>query len=156
AQLARHLKAATADGGHRLERVANPPPVQMLIPGFTVKQLPVDLPNINNVKYRADGKLVALGYNGNIYVLSDTDGLEDRADLFWDNQGRLQSPTGMDLTPPGYAKGNGVFVAGKGKIALIVDTDGDEKADKEIIVATGWQALPHGVDALGVALAKDG
>jgi putative heme-binding domain-containing protein len=158
AQLDRHLAAATAAEGHRLERVANPPPVQMLIPGFTVKQLPLDLANINNLKYRADGKLVALGYNGNVYLLSDTDGdgLEDRADLFWDNQGRLQSPIGMDLTPPSYPKGNGVFVAGKGKISLLVDTDGDDKADKEIVVATGWQALPHGVDALGVAIAQDG
>src|SRR5207249_7094983 len=29
--------------GQLLERVANPPPVQMLVPGFTARQLPVDL-----------------------------------------------------------------------------------------------------------------
>ena len=67
------------------------PPVQMLVPGFTVRELPVDLPNINNVRYRPDGKLVALAYDGNVYLLSDTDGdgLEDKVELFWENKGRL-------------------------------------------------------------------
>src|SRR5205814_1756794 len=93
-------------GGRPLQSIADPPPVQMFVPGFTVRQLPVDLPNINNVKYRADGKLVALAYNGDVYLLSDTDGdgLEDKAAKFWDNKGRLQGAIGMDLTPPGYAK----------------------------------------------------
>jgi putative heme-binding domain-containing protein len=141
-----------------LARVADPPPVQMLVPGFTVRQLPVDLTNINNVKYRDDGKLVALAYNGNIYLLTDTDGdgLEDKADLFWKNQGQLHGPIGLALTPPGYKHGRGVFVPSKGKLSLIVDTDGDDKADKEIIVAQGWKEIPQAVDALGVALDKDG
>jgi putative heme-binding domain-containing protein len=142
------------DGGRRLVSVPNPPAVQMLVPGFTVRQLPVDLTNINNVRYRADGKLVALAYSGDVYLLSDSDGdgLEDRVEVFWENKGRLRAPIGMDLTPPGYRHGQGVFVASKGKCSLLVDTDGDGKADKEIIVARGWQELPHGVDALGVAL----
>jgi hypothetical protein len=62
----------------------------------------------------------------------------------------------MALTPPRYRHGDGVFVASKGKCSLLVDTDGDGKADKEIIVAEGWKELPHGVDALGVAVGKDG
>jgi putative heme-binding domain-containing protein len=138
---------------------ADTPPVQMFVPGFTVKQLPVNLTNVNNVAYRPDGKLVALAYNGNVYLLSDTDGdgLEDKAELFWENTGGLRSPIGMALTPPGYKHGEGLFVASKGKCSLIVDTDGDGKADKEIVIAQGWKELPHGVDALGVAFdAKDG
>jgi putative heme-binding domain-containing protein len=144
--------------GKPLGPVANPPPVQMLVPGFTVKRLPLDLPNVNNVKYRADGKLVALAYNGDVYLLSDSndDGVEDKAELFWENKGQLRGPIGMALTPPGYKHGQGVFVAAKGKLSLIVDTDGDGKADKEIIVAQGWKELSHGVDALGVAIDKDG
>jgi putative heme-binding domain-containing protein len=144
--------------GEPLVRVADPPPVQVLVPGFTVRRLPVDLPNINNVRYRPDGKLVALGYNGNIYLLSDTDGdgLEDRVELFWENKGRLRGPIGMALTPPGYKLGQGVFVPSKGKLSLIVDTDGNDKADKEIIVAEGWKEIPQAVDAIGVALDKDG
>src|SRR5262249_32676457 len=141
------------DGGRPLVSVPDPPPVQMLVPGFTVRQLPVDLTNINNVRYRADGKLVALAYSADVSALSDTDddGLEDRVEVFWENKGRPRAPIGMDLTPPGYRHGQGVFVASKGKCSLLVDTDGDGRADKEIIVAQGWRELPHGVDALGVA-----
>jgi putative heme-binding domain-containing protein len=159
AYLARkHAGLTAALSGPPPRTVASPPPVQVLLPGFTVRQLPVDLPNVNNVKYRADGKLVALGYNGNVYLLSDSDGdgLEDRVELFWDNKGRLQAPIGLALTPPGYRHGNGVFVACKGKLSLLVDTKGKGSADKEVIVAQGWKELPHGVDALGVALDKDG
>jgi putative heme-binding domain-containing protein len=35
---------------------------------------------------------------------------------------------------------------------LFVDTDGEGRADQEIVVADGWKELPHGVDALGVAV----
>ncbi len=149
--------ASPAEGSHPLVTVTNAPPVQMFVPGFGVRELPVKLPNINNVKYRADGKLVALGYNGQIYLLSDTDGdgLEDKVELWWETNS-LRAPIGMALTPPGYAHGQGVFVAAKGKLSLIVDTNGDDRADREIIIAQGWQELPHGVDALGVALDRAG
>jgi glucose/arabinose dehydrogenase len=139
--------------GKPLVAIADPPPIQVFVPGFTVRQLPVDLTNINNVQYRSDGKLVALAYNGNVYLLSDTDGdgLEDKVELFWENKGSIRAPIGMDLTPPGYQPGTGLFVASKGKCSLLVDTRGDGKADKEIVLARGWQELPHGVDALGAA-----
>jgi putative heme-binding domain-containing protein len=145
-------------GGRPPRRAADPPPVQMLVPGFTVRELPVNLSNVNNVRYRADGKLVALAYDGNVYLLSDSDGdgIEDKAEVFWENKGQLRAPVGMALTPPGYRHGDGLFVACKGKLSLIVDTKGRGKADKEIVVATGWKELPHGVDALGVALDRDG
>jgi putative heme-binding domain-containing protein len=147
-----------APGAVPLVAVKDPPPVQMLIPGFTVRQLPVDLPNINNVRYRADGKLVALGYDGNVYLLSDSkgDGLEDTVTRFWENKGQIRAPIGMALTPPGYSRGNGLFVACKGKLTLLVDSHGGDVADKEIVVAEGWKELSHGVDALGVALDKEG
>jgi putative heme-binding domain-containing protein len=144
--------------GKPLVTVADPPPVQVLAPGFVVRQIPVDLPNINNIRYRPDGKLVALAYDGDIYLLSAEKGkgMEDKAELFWDSKGALRGPIGMALTPPGYARGEGVFVASKGKLSLIVDTDGDGKADKEIVVTTGWKEISQAVDALGVALDKDG
>ncbi len=133
--------------------VKDPPPVQTFVPGFTVRELPVGLTNINNVLYRPDGTLVALGYNGVIWLLRDTDGdgLEDRAEVFWDSKGSLQAPVGLDLTPPGYKHGDGVFVAAKDRCCLIVDTDGDGKADKEIVLAGGWKGSFHQVDGLGVA-----
>src|SRR6185436_5947985 len=54
--------------------VTNPPPIQMLVPGFTVRELPLDLNNINNLVYAPDGRLFALGYDGDIFQLKDTDG----------------------------------------------------------------------------------
>jgi putative heme-binding domain-containing protein len=149
---------AGAAGTRKLVPVKDPPAVQVFAPGFTARRLPLELNNVNNLRYRPDGKLVAVGYDGNVHLLidSDGDGLEDRATLFWDNMGRIQSPIGMALTPPGYPRGDGLFVAGKGKVSLIVDTDKDDVADEEIVVATGWPVLPHGVDALGVAIEPDG
>jgi len=140
-----------------LAPVMEPPAVQVFLPGFVSRELPIKLPNINGVKYRPDGKLVALGYNGNIHLLSDTDGdgVEDKVEAFWATNS-LRAPIGMALTPPGYRHGQGVFVAAKGKVSLIVDTNGDDRADKEMIVAEGWKELSHGVDALGVAVDSDG
>ena len=137
----------------RLEKVKDPPHVQVFAPGFTVRQLPVDLTNINNVQYRPDGTLVAQAYDGKIWLLRDTDhdGVEDKAELFWDNPSGLRSPIGMDLTPPGYKLGNGAFVVGKTHCALVVDTDGDDRADKEIEIVGGWKESFHQVDGLGVA-----
>lgn len=135
----------------------NPPPVQFLVPGFQVRALPVSLKNVNCVRYRPDGKLVALKYDGSIDLLEDTngDGLEDRVIPFWTSN-TLRAPIGMALTPPGFSRGQGVFVAAKGKVSLLLDTQGDERADQEIIVAEGWKEISHGVDALGVAVDQDG
>lgn len=131
--------------------------VQMLVPGFTVRALPVVLPNINAVRYRADGRLVALAFNGKVFLLTDTDGdgVEDKADIFYDPP-RPHPSLNLLLTPPGYSHGNGVFVARKGALVLELDTDGDDRADKEITVATGWEMptrFPGGAtDTVGLAL----
>src|SRR5207247_2667063 len=100
---------------------------------------------------------VALSCEGRMRLLSDIDheGLEDKAELFWDRE-TLRAPIGLALTPAGYARGQGVFVPAKGKLSLIIDTNGDDRADEEIIVAEGWKELSHGVDALGVALDQEG
>lgn len=142
-----------------LEAVSNVPPVQVFMPGFIVRELPVALPNINNVKYRPDGKLVALGYDGRVWLLTDSDGdgLEDRTNVFWDKSTIIQS-VGMALTPPNYARGDGVFVTAREKIVLLVDTNRNDAADSEIVVAKDWQPqdFNHGVDATGMAVDRDG
>ncbi|HEY0548069.1 MAG TPA: hypothetical protein VGF13_00625, partial [Verrucomicrobiae bacterium] len=144
--------------GHALETVKDPPVVQMLVPGFTVHELPLKIGNLNNVRYRHDGKLVGLGYDGRIHLLTDTDGdgLEDRDEFFWTNQ-TLRAPIGIALTEKDDPRGHGVFVASKGKVSFILDKDGDGRADEEKVIATGWTELPHGVDTLGLAVdPKDG
>lgn len=144
--------------GSSIVKVVNPPPVHMLLPGFNVRELPLQLTNVNNVRYREDGRLMTLGYNGDLHLLTDTngDGVEDRADLFWKNEGSIRGPIGLLVTPPNYPQGRGAFVASKGKISLIVDTNGDDKADQEIIVATGWKEIAQNVDAVGIAMDKAG
>lgn len=141
-------------GAKPLESILDPPPVQMFVPGFSVRELPLRLPNINNVRCRPDGRLVALAYNGDVYLLSDADGdgLEETAEVFWKNPGRVRAPIGMALTPPGYEQGDGLFMATKSECLLVVDTDEDDRADREIVVATGWSESFHNVDALGVAI----
>lgn len=111
--------------GHFLETVPNPPECHVLVPGFEVERLPVDLPNVNNVLSREDGKLYAVGYGGDIFLLSDTDGdgLEDRSELFFESRGRLVSPIGADLTPPSYTHGRGLFDRRDGSVYFGIGTE---------------------------------
>ncbi len=130
------------------------PVIHMLVPGFTVQELPLHLSNINNLRFAPDGRLFALAYDGRIHVLRDTngDGLEDSDELFWDKTG-ISVPVGMALAP------EGVYVSSHGKVSLLRDTDGDGKADKEEIIASGWpptDVASGGVDATGVTLDKSG
>ena len=144
--------------GTPLELVADPPAIQMLVPGFAVREIPVTLPNVNNVRFRPDGTLVTLGYGGDIHLLRDTDGdgLEDSTSRYYHNTGSLRGPIGLLLTPPGYAHGVGMFVASKGKVSLFTDADGDDIADDERVVATGWKEITQNVDATGLAMGSDG
>ena len=57
----RVVKATLPPGATRLETVKDPPLVQMFVPGFTSQTLPVELTNIDCLRYRPDGKLVAGG-----------------------------------------------------------------------------------------------
>lgn len=141
-------------GAKPLVRVENPPPVQVLVPGFVVRQLPVDLPNVNNVLYREDGALVAHCYDGNIHLLTDNDGdgLEETHRLYWENKGKIRDSIGMALLPPGDKRGRGVLITSRSKVLLLVDSDGDDAADQEIVVAEGWPETKQGIDACGVAV----
>ena len=144
-------------------RVSRPkdaaPVLQMLVPGFTVRTLPVDLTNLVNLQYRHDGVLVALGYNGNIWLLRDTngDGMEDQVSLFWEGKGKVTAPIGMDLAPKDTPHGNAVFFACKGKVMMVTDRDGDGRAEEDRVLAEGWPLARAGVDTASVCYdARDG
>ena len=148
------LNALAAGGsGHALETLQDAPIVQMLVPGFTVEELPLQMRNLTGVRYRHDGKLVALGYDGRIHLVTDSDGdgREDKSTVFWDKS-VLRGPIGMALLPKNDPRGDGVIVASKGKVSLILDRDRDGVADEEIIVAKGWKEIAQNVDAIGVAV----
>ncbi|HAN96966.1 MAG TPA: hypothetical protein DCQ98_05815 [Planctomycetaceae bacterium] len=141
-----------SDGRIPLVTVADPPRIQVLQPGFRTEKLPLELTNINNLVYRHDGRLMALGYDGRLWWLDDTDcdGLEDRATLYFDGRSTFRGPIGLAIAPKDFAHGAGVFVPSKGKLSFVVDTDGDDIADQERIVASGWQEITQSVDTLGV------
>lgn len=139
-------------------------PVQVMLPGFEVFELPLQLPNLNNLRYQPDGKLLALGYNGNVWLLrdSDSDGLEDASEVFFENKSQLRGPIGMAVIPAGHAllerdgklapMAQGVIVASKGKVSALVDFDGDDVAETERVIATGWKEIPPNVDTIGIAV----
>jgi len=134
--------------------IAGEPIVHMLVPGFTVRELSVRLPNINNLRFAPDGRLTALGYDGRVWLLRDSDGddLEDTAELFWDKPS-ISVPVGMAWSTAG------LYISSHGKVSLLRDTDGDGKADTEEIIASGWPATDvgsGGVDATAVTLDKEG
>ena len=153
----KHAGLGSGPRGVPLVTVTNAPPVQMLVPGFEVAELPVRLNNVNNLRYRPDGKLLALGYDGRIWLLSDTDGdgLEDKVEPWWTNS-VIRAPVGMSLAPASYPRGDAVAVPSVGKISLIVDTNRDGRADEEIVLASGWPATRVTVDATSCAFAPDG
>src|SRR5262245_55681787 len=106
------------------------PTVHVLAPGFKVQALPLRLTNINALAFSPEGKLYAVAYDGRIHRLVDTngDGLEDRAEPYWDKEGVLISPIQGVWGP------EGLYVSSHLKVSLLRDDNHDGKADREEIV----------------------
>src|SRR5882724_395983 len=135
--------------------VSNPPPIQMLVPGFTVRELPLELNNVNNLVYAPDGRLFALGYDGDVFQLKDTDGdgLEDSATLFFKNEHNEIPPSiGMCWGP------GGLYIASQKRVIRLRDK-GDGTGELET-VASGWPpmtiAAGSSLDAVGIAVDANG
>jgi putative heme-binding domain-containing protein len=130
------------------------PAVQCLLPGFTVQRLPVELSNINELAYRSDGVLVAVGFDGRMYLLRDRDGdgLEEEVTCIWDQP--RTAPLGLVVEADRY------LIVARGQVVALRDRDGDERIDEEQVLAQGWPppspVTGGGVDALGLAVARDG
>lgn len=133
---------------------ADNPKVHVLVPGFRVQTLPIAMTNVNGLAYGPDGKLYALGYDGRVSRLVDTDGdgVEDEAEIYWDKT-TLVSPIALVWGP------RGLYVSSHQKISLLVDEDDDGRADRDEVVATGWPKVPTGsnlIDVMGFAFDKAG
>jgi len=142
-----HLQAATL-------AVSNPP-IQMLVPGFKVREIPLDLNNINNLVYAPDGRLFALGYDGDVFQLKDTDGdgLEDSAVPFFKNEHNEIPPSiGMCWGP------GGLYIASQKRVIRLRDKK-DGTCELQT-VTSGW-VPPAGkagsdLDSIGIAVDKKG
>ena len=126
----------------------------MLVPGFTVRELPLKLNNINNLVFAPDGRLFALCYDGNVLQLKDTDGdgLEDTATHFYKNDKNEILPSiGMCWGP------GGLYIASQGRVIRLRDKGGTA----ELETVTGGWVKPTGVagsnlDSIGIAADKAG
>ncbi len=135
--------------------VSNPPPIQMLVPGFTVRELPLTLNNLNSFAYAPDGRLFALAYDGNVFQLKDTDGdgLEDTATYFFkNNHNEIPASIGMAWGP------GGLYIASQGRVIRLRDK-GDGTGELET-VTKGWvgpaRAAGSSLDAIGMAVDASG
>ena len=136
--------------------MGNPPPVQMIVPGFVVRELPVQLTNVNNLAYGPDGKLYAYAYDGNVYRLEDTDGdgLEDKASHFFQNENEeIVGSVGMAWGPD-----KNLYLASRQRVVRLRDK-GDGTAALETF-ASGWEAPDNPgtryLDVYGVAFDRAG
>jgi putative heme-binding domain-containing protein len=106
---------------------------KMLLPGFTVRELPVRLTSLNNIEYSADGRLFAGGYDGRFHVLRDLDGdgLEEHVDTF-SPQESANYPLGMAL------KDGDLYAVLTDEVIRWRDTDGDGIPDQRTTVLKGF------------------
>ena len=107
--------------------------VQMLVPGFTVREFPVKLTSLNNIEYAPDGRLFAGGYDGRFHLLRDTDGdgLEDKLDTFSPEPGP-NYPLGM------IVKGGMPYAVLTDEVVRWRDTNGDGVPDTRETVVKGF------------------
>ncbi len=106
---------------------------RLLVPGFTVRELPVKLTTLNNIEYARDGRLFAGGYDGRFHLLRDTngDGLEDQVVTF-SAETSANYPLGM------VVKDGDPCVVLTDEIVRFRDTKGNGVPDQRETVVKGF------------------
>jgi putative heme-binding domain-containing protein len=134
---------------------SNAAPIQMLESGFTVRELRLSLNNINSLVCAPDGRMFALGYDGNVFQLTigSGDGSQDAASYFFKNdQHDIPESIGMAWGP------GGLYIASRGRVIRLRDK-GDGTGELET-VASGWVkpaiAAGSSLDAVGMAVDQSG
>lgn len=109
------------------------PPVQMFVPGFEVRELPITLTNQNNAEYAPDGRLFTAGYDGRVHLLRDTDGdgLEDEVTA-------LSEETSRDFPLGIVFREGALFITYRNEIARFRDLDGDGVPETRDIAISNW------------------
>lgn len=112
---------------------ADPITPRLLLPGFTLRELPVKLTTLNNVEYAADGRLFAGGYDGRFHLLRDRDGdgLEEEVTTF--------SPTPSADYPLGMLVHDGMpHAVLANEVIRFRDSDGDGVPETRETVVKGF------------------
>ena len=102
------------------------------LPGFDGVRLPIS-PSVmpTAITWLKDGTMAFTSLKGHVFLARDTnaDGLEDTLTLFEEG---LAAPFGI------VSVGDELIVAHKPEVIALRDTDGDGRADKRRVVASGW------------------
>jgi len=102
------------------------------VPGFDGLRLPLPRSIMpTSIAWNASGGLCFSSLKGHVYAAQDTngDGLADRLGVFEEG---LSSPYGL------IADGDDLIVSHKPELLRLTDADGDGRADRRQVVATGW------------------
>jgi glucose/arabinose dehydrogenase len=103
-----------------------------VVPGYEALRLPLPTSEMpTGLAWRGDGTLAFCSLKGSVWLARDTDGdgIEDTQELFCDG---LAAPYGI------AAQGESLDVAHKPCLLRLTDRDGDGRADRADIVASGW------------------
>ncbi|MEX0678817.1 MAG: c-type cytochrome [Pirellulales bacterium] len=103
-----------------------------VVPGFEAVRLPLsDQPMPTGLAWRADGTLVVSSLEGRVWLGHDDDGdgLEDRLVPFSDE---LAAPYGVATA------GDAIDVINKHALLRLFDDDGDGRAERTELLASGW------------------
>ena len=115
-----------------LEDEPDEPASLNVVPGYEAVRLPLpptEMPT--GLAWRDDGSLIFCSLKGSVWVARDTDGdgLEDRQTLFADG---LPAPYGI------AAHGDAIDVCAKYALLRLSDADGDGRAERSDVAASGW------------------